>query len=259
MSDHTRVVAVTGAATGLGAAASRLLEADGARVIGVALEGTEVTADLGTAEGRASAIAAIRAAAPAGLDGLALCAGLGPQHADAAEIASVNYFGVVELLDALASDLARGQEAAAVCISSIAATATAGVDMKLVEAMLAGDEPAARTRASASPGSSAVYGASKLAVARAMRMRVTAWGEAGVRCNAVAPGSFLSPMMAAILRDPVLEGLTNAMPIPLQRMAEPVEIAQAVVFLLSPAASYVHGTVFHVDGGADALMRPDSL
>ena len=45
----------------------------------------------------------------------------------------------------------------------------------------------------------------------------------------------------------------------LLRVCTPAEIAAAVGFLLDPVNSYIHGSVLFVDGGSDALLRPDGL
>ena len=59
-----RIIAVTGAASGIGAACAARFSAAGSRVIGVDLHDTEIVADLGTANGRAQAIAAITESKP---------------------------------------------------------------------------------------------------------------------------------------------------------------------------------------------------
>ena len=49
----------------------------------------------------------------------------------------------------------------------------------------------------------------------------------------------------------------EALEIPLGRWAEADEIAGLIGFMLSPAAGYVHGSIWYVDGGIDACIRPD--
>ena len=51
----------------------------------------------------------------------------------------------------------------------------------------------------------------------------------------------------------------EALPVPLGREAAPAEIAAAIAFLLGPDARYVHGTTLKVDGGSDAIVRPEAL
>jgi NAD(P)-dependent dehydrogenase (short-subunit alcohol dehydrogenase family) len=122
-----RTIAMTGSASGIGAATRRLLERGGARVIGCDVRDAEVIADLSTPEGRAGAIDGIREAASGALDGLVLCAGLGPQVEPTAKIVAVNYFGAAGLLSGLRDALAGGRDAAAVAISSLA-TISPGLD-----------------------------------------------------------------------------------------------------------------------------------
>src|SRR5215475_456100 len=74
-----RVTAITGSASGIGAATRARLERAGERVIGVDLRGAEVAADLSTGAGREQAIVGVRRASDGRLDGLVVCAGLGPQ------------------------------------------------------------------------------------------------------------------------------------------------------------------------------------
>ena len=86
----------------MGAATAARLTADGHRVIGVDLRDADVLADLGTAEGRAAAVAAVTDAAGGVLDGLVTFAGLGPLPGrSGALVASVNYFGTIALLEGL--------------------------------------------------------------------------------------------------------------------------------------------------------------
>jgi 3alpha-hydroxysteroid 3-dehydrogenase len=252
-----RVVAVTGSASGIGAAVRDQLTADGCRAIGVDLRDAEVMADLSGRAGRTAAAASLAGACDGHLDGLVCCAGVGPHTQPADLIARVNYFGAVELLDAMLPALAAGTRPGAVVIASNSA-GLVPPDQRLIDALLRGDEDAA-AQAAAGLGGATVYAMSKLALIRAVRRRAGYWGENRVRLNAVAPGPVDTPLLQGSLDDPVLGPLTEALPVPLGRRADPAEIAGLVAFLLSPASGYIHGSVLFADGGTDALLRPDAL
>lgn len=249
---------VTGAASGLGAAVTARLRDRRDRVVTVDLRDADVNADLGTVDGRARAVAESLALVDGALDGLVPCAGLGPQVPDHGLIASVNYFGALVFLDGCIDALAAGTTPAAVAISSNSTTIDPTVNADLVAAFLDGDEAGARGIAQDMPGNS-VYASSKVAIARAVRRRVTDWGARGVRINAVAPGPFQSPLLQQGLDDPVFGPLIKALPVPTGRIGTPDEIATVIEFLLSPAAAYVHGSILFVDGGIDARLRPDAI
>lgn len=251
-----RVIAITGAASGLGAALRTRLEAQGDTVVGVDLAGSDVDADLATVDGRRHAADAIRERADGRLHGLVPGAGIGPPS-DPVRMASVNYFGAAELLDALTPDLAASSPAAVVLISSNSITLVPEAE-PFVAACLAGDEDAAREVA-ASTDSPVIYAATKLALARRMRQRAADLGAAGVRCNAVAPGPFDSGVLQATLDDPTLGPMVDALGSPLGRRGTAAEVAATVAFLLSSDASNVHGSVLFVDGGIDATLSPDRV
>lgn len=67
-----------------------------------------------------------------------------------------------------------------------------------------------------------------------------------IRVNVVAPG-YITTEMTGKLDDTVLESITNA--IPLKRAGDPEDVASAVLYLASPAASYLTGVTLSVDGG----------
>ena len=248
-----RVIAVTGSASGIGAALCARLETAGERVIGVDRRDAEVIADLGCGDGRAAAVACAEAACDGRLDGLVACAGVGPQVAPASAIVSIDYFGAQALLAGLRSSLAVA--AVAVCSNS---STLPGADGPLAAACLAGDEEDARRLALARGGHPACAGA-KLALGRWVRRSAPGaeWAGAGVRLNAVAPGAVLTPLLQDWLEHPVFGPAIRSFPIPTGAFGAPEQVAGAIAFLLGPDAAFCCGSVLFVDGGTDALLRPD--
>jgi NAD(P)-dependent dehydrogenase (short-subunit alcohol dehydrogenase family) len=96
----------------------------------------------------------------------------------------------------------------------------------------------------------AAYVASKHGVLGLTRTAAREVASAGIRVNAVCPGTTRTPMLEAFMGgDPAIEE-KMARVSPLKRLATPEEIARAVVWLCSDAASYVVGHSLIVDGGA---------
>jgi NAD(P)-dependent dehydrogenase (short-subunit alcohol dehydrogenase family) len=94
------------------------------------------------------------------------------------------------------------------------------------------------------------YVASKHGVIGITRAAALEYVRSGVRINAVCPGSTRTPMLEGFMGgDPAIErAMANSAPI--GRLARPEEIAQAMVWLLSDAASFMVGHALAVDGGA---------
>lgn len=102
------------------------------------------------------------------------------------------------------------------------------------------------------PGASA-YAASKGAVTAMARSLVGELSPRGIRVNTVVPGPIRTPIWGQSTTEE-LDKLDAgfSMSVPLKRMGEPEEIAAAVLFLASDAASYVQGAELSVDGGVEA-------
>jgi NAD(P)-dependent dehydrogenase (short-subunit alcohol dehydrogenase family) len=102
------------------------------------------------------------------------------------------------------------------------------------------------------PGSAA-YSASKHGVVGLTRSAAAEHGKHGIRINAIAPGLTRTRMVEQLVESGAMEPAAHLASTPLGRMAEPREIAEAVVWLCSPEASFVTGHVLAVDGGESAV------
>jgi NAD(P)-dependent dehydrogenase (short-subunit alcohol dehydrogenase family) len=92
------------------------------------------------------------------------------------------------------------------------------------------------------------YQTTKGALVNMTRALAVEWAPHGIRVNAVAPTYVRTRFIAPLLADPELMARIEAMT-PLRRLAEPEEVAAAILFLASPAASMITGHTLPVDGG----------
>ena len=252
-------IAVTGSASGIGAATTDRLQADGHQVIGVDLHDADVVADLATPEGRGDAVAAVTERCGGVLDGLVTCAGLGALPSRPGSLlVEVNYFGTVELLADLRPALARGTNPSAVAIASNSTTIQPGMPIALIDALLAPDRELARRLADEAE-TLAPYPCTKVAVSRFVRRNATKdeWIGAGIRLNAVSPGLITTALSDEQFADDYVGPLISSFPVPLGRPGRPAEMAALIAFLLGPESSFFCGSIVLSDGGSEALLRPD--
>jgi len=94
-----------------------------------------------------------------------------------------------------------------------------------------------------------VYCMTKAAIAHLTRCLAVEWGKYNIRVNAVAPTFIHTPGTEQALADPAFRADVVERVAALHRIGEPMEVAGAVVFLASPAASLITGDTLLIDGG----------
>jgi len=97
---------------------------------------------------------------------------------------------------------------------------------------------------------STAYSAAKAAVVNLTRSEALTYATQGIRVNSVSPGYVDTPLISQLPEDTAQAMIARH---PIGRLAQPEEIAEAILFLASDRASYVTGTVLHVDGGYTAI------
>lgn len=256
------VYVVTGVASGMGKATANELRWRGHRVIGIDLHHADIVADLSTVDGRKKAIEEVHAQSGGRLEGAVFAAGLGPIPGREELIAQVNFLGTVELAEGIRDLLANGSESKVVIFSSNSTTTAPGVTPEIIKAFWDHDidsvlKIANKTEAPAT----AVYAGSKTALAHWVRRTATSleWAGQGIRMNAIAPGAIRTPMIQKQLEIPEYAEKIKSYPVPLGGFGDPADIAQWMLFMLSPAANFLCGSVIFLDGGTDAWFRANDF
>jgi len=241
MASAARRAAVTGAASGIGAATVRRLLADGWRVAcldrnlagaratagasGVAIE-VDVADEASTVRAFAQA-----GAAWGGLDALVTAAGviettpfLETTPAQFRRLFDINVIGTFLSVREGAKQMQKG---ARICIVASISSYTGGGYV-----------------------ATGAYATSKGAVLTMMKSCARALGERGIAVNAVAPGFIDTPFVASAMGDPVRrQEVIKAV----GKVGTAEQIAECAAWLVSPAADFVHGSTLIADGGV--LMR----
>jgi NAD(P)-dependent dehydrogenase (short-subunit alcohol dehydrogenase family) len=241
------VAVVTGGASGIGAAIAGRLAESGARVAILDLDTSNAdprflafSADVSDRAGVEAAIAGVGEHLGR-IDILVNNAGIGAQgdvtandDAEWARVLSINVTGIARVSAAAMPWLRRSPSAAICNTSSIAATA--GLPQR------------------------ALYSASKGAVLSLTRAMAADHLREGIRVNAVNPGTADTPWVGRLLgsaADPDAERAALEARQPHGRLVSASEVADAVLYLVSPLAGSTTGTYIEVDGGMSALrLRP---
>lgn len=186
------------------------------------------------------------------LKGLVHTAGLSPTMADARRILDVNLVGTINVLEAFYPLATEGTSAVIISSMSGYMVPRQGPHMEAINNPFAENAlEAFEQLAQGNPG--AAYSMSKLAVQIIAEQQAFEWGQKGARINSLSPGTINTPMgrQEAAQQKQMAQLLEIT---PLKREGEPSEIATAIEFLLSDAASYITGIDLRVDGGTVPTM-----
>jgi meso-butanediol dehydrogenase / (S,S)-butanediol dehydrogenase / diacetyl reductase len=241
-----RVVVVTGAASGMGAASAGEFAAGGAKVV-VVDRNAELAEEVA---GR--------------LGGVAVAGDVSSsEFCDAVVANAINWYGRVDVLVNAAGVIVRaaGEDTTDEQWHHIMAVNVTGTFF-MCRAAIRMMKPAGRGAivnfgsiwGDLGSAGVAAYCASKGAVHNLTRALAMDHAADGIRVNGVCPGEVRTPMLQSERTEPVTDEMLDriASTVPMGRLAEPIEIARVVAFLASDAASYMTGALVSVDAGYGA-------
>ncbi|MBD1204602.1 MAG: SDR family NAD(P)-dependent oxidoreductase [Rhodobacteraceae bacterium] len=239
--DGRRTLVLTGASRGIGHATVKRFSAEGWRVLTCSRqpfdarcpwpggEEDHIQIDLASPDKTIAAIAGIKAKIGGRLDALVNNAGISPKGPGGSrlntletdlrtwgQVFHVNFFASIVLARGLMAELSAAK-GSVVNVTSIAGSRV-------------------------HPFAGAAYATSKAALAALTREMAHDFGPLGVRVNAIAPGEIETAILSPGT-EKIVEGL------PLRRLGQPKEVADAIWFLCSEQASYISGTEVQVNGG----------
>lgn len=237
---HGKTLLITGASSGIGKATAILASKMGANVVLVARDHQRLDETLSQLFGEGHMVFPAELTdqvqlnslvdSVCTLDGAVFCAGKGltlpvqfcdREHFD--EIFNVNFFSTVELMRLLYKKRKISKNASVVILASMGGTRVFS-------------------------GGNGIYGASKAALDSFMKFAAKEFAARKVRVNSICPAMVDTPLIhrGTVTEEQLAE---DAARYPLKRYGQPADIANAVVFLLSDASSWITGTSMIVDGG----------
>ena len=249
-------VALTGGATGIGAAVAAKLTAAGHAVTAFDIsEPTNVELWIKTDLSDPSSIAAAIGAADGPFDALINNAGLPPREGMSEQILRVNYFGLKAFLDGMLDKIAPS---GAIVNTASRAGAMWRDNLEEVKALMAldpNDLPSfIQTR---EIGATRAYNLSKEAVIVLTLKSTQAMIARKLRMNSVSPAAVSTGILddfVAAFGERVAKNIARV-----GRPGHPEEIADVILFLASPASNWLNGTDIVIDGGMSALAQSDML